>query len=1019
MLGSKDGLIFHFDENGTKELVYSQDSADPIDHILHDKGANDLIVITRSLLMFQLNFEQDGSVVIKTTATLEIDGTCVTTDGILLRDANLTKGGQLVALTSNGVVQNWDLRDDETFVLEPCKLDQSQKRDPALSIAYSSEVNTLAVGTQGGRFIIWNELISNKNGAQQKHKRKWMNTCYFDISDYCRPDVIQIGKGILIQSSGNMLSLTKNWLQSVHKDGKAALQIDEDSIIVLHDYVDKPSAILETYMKVEGLAIDSRYVCVWSRQDIQIYSVEDRRCEIFSQISTQLETLAISGDTLYVARGRSILVTDLQGAQRLTIRLPESEGCPKHLDATQTRLVICTDNGTVRVMDITRKEPQLLLSCNKALNHCRFPLTSISSIKCNADCSMLSILSIDETDDSRRLLHFFEIKTGVHSSYEDFDDSFSKSQSVMCHFWEQAEAKVFSCEIRSKEDNFPRVLTLYIGPNAEIYIHTDAKLTSWSSVCSRISVPSLFILERNLEYPVVSRTPDPYLCLWEKLEGFEDCDMENSELISAITDFSFYIASKDIGKAFICATSIKQNRVWERLGALCINNGDVGVAKQCLHAMGREDAIRAVVDAEKNPEVEVPLAEAAIQLRMMDVAEYLYRKCHRLDLLCDFFRQQGLWSEAFEVAENDELLKKSLHFYMGKSMEERGDISNAFIHYEKSSVSNSKVLLQKMIQCDIPIENYLRRIDNNELISLYASHLETLGRISDAKMFYSTAGDSLNLVRIACAEGDLELAFEMVKDGCEAAAYHLARHLEADGDLPGALTCYSMSGMYNYAIRLCRANDGYDTELMRFAMKSQIPQLLSCAQYFHRKGDFEKAAHLYAKGGQKDKAIEMMSQMSIDEENFYIHTEYANLIEELDDKSISKETIEKCAEYLIKTDKSERALKMLKSKGWPSLDLLNVCIVHNIKLNDDLISIMGLEGCDKQYMKSVAEVCKKQGNYKLACKKFTQAGDKTSAIKSLLDGDVDVTNIIAYANASRSKEVYILAANYLQKLQTQ
>jgi intraflagellar transport protein 140 len=63
----------------------------------------------------------------------------------------------------------------------------------------------------------------------------------------------------------------------------------------------------------------------------------------------------------------------------------------------------------------------------------------------------------------------------------------------------------------------------------------------------------------------------------------------------------------------------------------------------------------------------------------------------------------------------------------------------------------------------------------------------------------------------------------------------------------------------------------------------------------------------------------------------------------------------------------------------------------------------------------LAQACKKQGSYHLATKKFTQAGDKERALKCLvLSGDTD--KVIYYAQVCRSKEIYILAANYLQTL---
>ena len=92
--------------------------------------------------MFQFSFERDGSTVIKTTARLKIEGLGEETEEKHLRDVILTNSGQLVALTEKGVVQSWDLRNDETCVLEPLKQHDSGKFDPALSIAYSFEFDT-------------------------------------------------------------------------------------------------------------------------------------------------------------------------------------------------------------------------------------------------------------------------------------------------------------------------------------------------------------------------------------------------------------------------------------------------------------------------------------------------------------------------------------------------------------------------------------------------------------------------------------------------------------------------------------------------------------------------------------------------------------------------------------------------------------------------------------------------------------------------------------------------------------
>ena len=69
-------------------------------------------------------------------------------------------------------------------------------------------------------------------------------------------------------------------------------------------------------------------------------------------------------------------------------------------------------------------------------------------------------------------------------------------------------------------------------------------------------------------------------------------------------------------------------------------------------------------------------------------------------------------------------------------------------------------------------------------------------------------------------------------------------------------------------------------------------------------------------------------------------------------------------------------------------------------------------------LRALARACKKQGAHQLACKKYTQAGDRVKAMKCLLKSG-DTKNITYYANTSRNREIYVLAANYLQSLDWQ
>jgi len=71
-----------------------------------------------------------------------------------------------------------------------------------------------------------------------------------------------------------------------------------------------------------------------------------------------------------------------------------------------------------------------------------------------------------------------------------------------------------------------------------------------------------------------------------------------------------------------------------------------------------------------------------------------------------------------------------------------------------------------------------------------------------------------------------------------------------------------------------------------------------------------------------------------------------------------------------------------------------------------------------EILRSLARACKKQGSFQLACKKFTQGGEREKAMKCLLKSG-DTKALCYYATISRNRNIYILAANYLQALDWQ
>ena len=111
--------------------------------------------------------------------------------------------------------------------------------------------------------------------------------------------------------------------------------------------------------------------------------------------------------------------------------------------------------------------------------------------------------------------------------------------------------------------------------------------------------------------------------------------------------------------------------------------------------------------------------------------------------------------------------------------------------------------------------------------------------------------------------------------------------------------------------------------------------------------------------------------------------------------------------------------------GGKYLEALELCIKQNVYITDELAERMTLAKPDQEdtstavnrnkILECVADSCMRQQSYHLAAKKYTQAGLKKKAMRALLKSG-DMEKIIFFTNVSRQKEIYVMAANYLQSL---
>ncbi|RXG62142.1 Intraflagellar transport protein [Armadillidium vulgare] len=259
--------------------------------------------------------------------------------------------------------------------------------------------------------------------------------------------------------------------------------------------------------------------------------------------------------------------------------------------------------------------------------------------------------------------------------------------------------------------------------------------------------------------------------------------------------------------------------------------------------------------------------------------------------------------------------------------------------------------------------------------------------------------------KVDCAVGGLSI-WNLL--GC--LLIHLARQYENVDQVKEAIHFFSRAQAYGNAIRICKENS-FDDQLMNLALVAGPQEQIDAARYFltSERPQVNKAVMLYHKAGLISKAVDLAFKSG----QVSTVAQIAGELDEYADPSV----IRRCAEYFNSLGQYDRAVHLLVT-GKQYIEALDLCIQHNVRVTEELAERFTLPSDERsrnEILEKVAECAYAQENYKLATKKFTQAGNKVKAMKCLLKSG-DTERIVYFANVCRQRDIYIMAANYLQTL---
>lgn len=445
---------------------------------------------------------------------------------------------------------------------------------------------------------------------------------------------------------------------------------------------------------------------------------------------------------------------------------------------------------------------------------------------------------------------------------------------------------------------------------------------------------------------------------------------------------------------------------------MCIQTGRLDVAKVCLGYLKRARSVRALTKAmaDKTLEPDAMVAVLAIELGMNEVAENLYKKCGRFDLLNNLLQASGKFEEALQIAEQfDRIHLKNTYFKYAEWLKVNGDLTGALEYYEKSS-SPIHNITQLLMDNPVVLKQYITSTTDVNMLKWWAQYIESTGDMDAAFKTYQKANDWFSQIRILCFLGQVSRADSLARsNGDRSACYFLARHYENIGKIQDSVQLYTRAKSYANAVRICKENDLQD-ELWSVANLAQPREKASAASYFEDNDDCKRAVELYYRAGKLHEAVEMAFNSQQPDILQVIASEF--------DEKTDPELVQRCSEFFVSIEQPQKAVQLLaNARQFESA--LKICMDYNVPVTETLGEALtpNKDEFDQntrlRILLSLGEILQQQGDYHSATKKFTQAGDKIRAMKSLLKSG-DTEKIIFYAAMSRQREVYLMAANYLQ-----
>ncbi|XP_046604167.1 intraflagellar transport protein 140 homolog [Neodiprion virginianus] len=1039
-IGTMNGVVYFVDSQGQCIEVLNTDGA-TLHCLLHHQSRDSVVMMTEGLNIGHFQADPITGRLTELTKVKLSGKTDMSRSGPALCWAGTNT---LAVLTGELAIRCWDLHTGDTYVLSPPDTSNGNIATPqeiCTSLSYCKNNETLAAGTNLGTIYLWKH--KNASDAEDNGWPAIPESCtiHGTVKQLAWGATILRNPLLVVNCITNVFILRQQPMCAAYNDNICASQLAPKQILL---ETHGQNYVLKTDLQVQVVAVNKDYVAVSSGRQIAVYKLSRENSistTLVGSFNCDTEKILIYESTLIVLTPLVIQLRSIEGSLTQTLPASPEEGEPITMELTSRYLTVASLNGILKIWDVSKREAKLYTRA-KAVFEAIDDFAEIIEARCNSDCRCVSITVAMANLMPSSIFYVWDIESDQIYEYNfaDPEDGHEESPTaiqckgrlVTSHCWDDDDPRLLVCRAQKLDSANSRPPSQIIPTPAQEPLTSVVLITMFATSdhgivvqdvrsvkdenCRLLGVRTPHIMILNSEVTFDNESKVRYIVM----RDFEELGVCDTVTKKAILDFSFYISIANMDEAFKAIKTIQNEAIWKSLARMCVKTKQLNMASLCLghmkHARGARALREAMQDDDLNLDAKCGIL--AVQLGLYEDAERLFRDANRLDLLCSMLEARNKYEESIDLAiKENKIREKTSYYNYAKTLEQEGKISEAIEMYTKADCHRFEVP-RMLLSRPRELQAYLSNSDDQEIHIWHAQYIESTGDMEAALRLYESANDTLAMTRLLCYLGRDEEVSELVtRTNHAASAYHLAAHHESRNNIARAVHFYSAAKAYTNAIRICKENDMTE-ELWPLAMLAPRHAQIDVAKYFEEAEQPDKAVLLYHKAGMLHKALDLAFK-----------TQQYNALQ-LITMDINADSdpalIRKCADYFVQNEQIDKAVDLLAT-GKYYMEALELIQAHNIVLTEDLAEKLTLEKIDNNMereqirtstLEKIGEIAFSQGNYHLATKKFTQAGNKLRAMKALLKSG-DTEKICFFAQVSRQREIYIMAGNYLQSLDWQ